>query len=229
MTIIIQYDSFGYHAQIQSFIQLFNNISEYCNLSDTVDTYKFKKYCPFFSLNCKNYIKNDLHIQQIERIGFKTSLYLSKSFYDGKNLWLVKAIDLNRGRCIKIGDSINKIQKLIQKFYGGIYRDFKDCENDEDLKTIFEQREIEENTTKSDQKPLNNIIGKNKYTNKDRKEDKKEDKKDFKKDDKNIKKYKSSVILLQKYLEKPLLYWGRKFDIRMWVLLTHKLEVYVFK
>jgi hypothetical protein len=99
------------------------------------------------------------------------------------------------------------------------------------LKSIIEHREEEEE--KIDKKMINNIPGRIKIDTKDRKEDKKEEKKEekkeIKKEDKNIKKYRSSVILLQKYLEKPLLYWGRKFDIRMWVLLTHKLEVYVFR
>ena len=41
--------------------------------------------------------------------------------------------------------------------------------------------------------------------------------------------YKSSKIILQKYIENPLLYNGRKFDVRLWVLLTHKMEIYMFK
>jgi len=40
---------------------------------------------------------------------------------------------------------------------------------------------------------------------------------------------KSKKFVIQKYIEKPLLINGRKFDIRMWALLDHEMNVYLFK
>ena len=40
---------------------------------------------------------------------------------------------------------------------------------------------------------------------------------------------KSRTFVIQKYIERPLLIHNRKFDIRVWVLVTHEMKVYFFK
>jgi len=40
---------------------------------------------------------------------------------------------------------------------------------------------------------------------------------------------KSDVFVLQKYIEKPLLICKRKFDIRLWVMISPEHKCYYFK
>jgi hypothetical protein len=124
------------------------------------------------------------------KIGYRTSCFIPENFYDGQNMWLVKAPNLNRGRCIKIGNSTEEIKNIIKKFYDGILRDFKNSETEEQSR----------DSTDKNKRIVN-----------------------------DYRRYRSSCVLLQKYLEKPLLYWGRKFDIRIWVLYSHRHAVYAFK
>jgi hypothetical protein len=35
--------------------------------------------------------------------------------------------------------------------------------------------------------------------------------------------------VIQKYIERPMLVNGRKYDIRVWVLLTHEMDLYFFR
>jgi hypothetical protein len=40
---------------------------------------------------------------------------------------------------------------------------------------------------------------------------------------------KADVFVLQKYLERPLLIDNRKFDIRLWVLITQDMRCFLFR
>jgi len=45
----------------------------------------------------------------------------------------------------------------------------------------------------------------------------------------NAFKIKHNNFIIQKYIEKPLLIWKRKFDIRVWILINQDHELYFFK
>jgi len=307
MTFPIRYESQNYINEISSFMQIFNNINKYIDTGLNNSEIDLKK-------NSKYKYRNLFDLELKGRIGYRTPFHIPKTHYCGRNLWLVKAIDLNRGRCIKISDNINGIESIIKHFYKGMKRSFfkmvtkemiddeeKDSDktncfskininnsNNEDISDIFDNKNNNNtihikynnnNMKKKDGFKKNiNLNKKGKlYNNKihlpilstsnntlidvnnvnESKKKKKDKSRNFlenriKNNDNNgnnkivftnlaqqkgyqiLKQnnpqtYQNSTIIIQKYIEKPLCYNGRKCDMRVWVMLTWDFNLYLFK
>ena len=156
-TICLQFSHQNFDKQLNNFKELFQNINKYCPKSNV----EFKDYFNLFLYRL---------------IDYGQTINIPKSFNDGKNLWIIKPVNLNRGRCIKVYNNLENIIK--------------------DLKEIRSNKKIINEETYSGKSSI-----------------------------------KCEYIMIQKYLEKPLLYQGRKFDIRIWILFITSEEkfVYIFK
>ena len=177
-TICLTLSHHTFEEQLDNFKILFKEIDKYTPKSDVVFSSLF------------NALLN-------KKIGSSQTINIPKTFNSGKNMWIIKPVNLNRGRCIKVLNNIDEILK--------------------EMKWIQTSKKIlisEGNNDNSKNKILNS-----------------EKKNSFEKEYINTNGIKCEYIMIQKYLEKPLLYQGRKFDIRMWIMFMTNREndVYIFK
>lgn len=202
----LNFDEFATYRD--NFKEIFDNINNYIYKNKSINTQAFDRTkIPY----------RELFPIDIQKYGYKFYCEIPQSHYAGKNLWIVKAPNLNRGRCIKVFDNFNEIIKFLNEMRKGNVNQYenikeKGCKNEDIKEEIIKEKKekININTVNNKEKDVKNIIVNNKYES---------DKGD----------YQSNIIILQKYIEKPFLYNGRKFDIRIWVLINHKMDIYMFK
>ena len=78
---------------------------------------KVKKYTTYFQIFNQKYFN---------KLGNKTNIRIPPTHYLGQNIWILKALDLNRGRGIIVVNNLDEIKKTLKKYYdGSMYEEFK--------------------------------------------------------------------------------------------------------
>ena len=131
-----------------------------------------------------------------------TPLYIDKEFLSEYNYWIIKPSDLYQGMCIEINNNMKEIFKICKKMFQGV-----------DKRLLINNINEEEN---------------NENEKVNEKENEKEND-EFKQTKKYSTMHCSNDIIIQKYLDYPLLYYNRKFDIRCFVLVDSNFNVYYCK
>lgn len=126
-------------------------------------------------------------------------------YYAGKNIWMLKPSWLSRGRGLELFQSLQELETLLKGYLSGYQaRDYSQMRYSD----------------KNEHSPVVDLrkgkVGGNQETASKNK----------------ISHFKAAtfpVFVIQKYLEKPMLYKSYKFDIRVYACLTQEYELFVFR
>ena len=160
------------------------------------------------------------NIQQYSSMNEKKRKYgtltMRETLYDGHNMWLFKPADANRGRGVNLFNSIDELKRLIVEHTSRAeskqFQNFAHANNiavanaggqpgaqQPAMAAPEEASAAATPAAATEKQPA------------------------------SIPQVKADVFVLQKYIEKPLLISQRKFDIRLWVMITPEHKCYYFK
>ena len=180
------------YDNIISYIVNFNDMSKNLNLKKEDERYSdIFKTMKFSIFGRRKDVPKDTWM-----MGSRTPLQIPDVHFEGKNFWLLKASNLNRGQCIRLVDSKEKFHEIIRDWSVGI--NLKGVNKGITDNNIQFKITNENNNQNKDEIPMSDT-------------------------------YVTQKIIAQKYIEKPLCYYGRKCDMRVWVLLTQDMKVFVYK
>jgi hypothetical protein len=99
-----------------------NYIIEYDDMNRSLDKEKNKeKYSKLFkTMKCNIYGRRKDVAKDTWMMGSRTPIQIPNTHYEGKNFWVLKASNLNRGQCIRLIDSKEKFHEIIKDWYQGI-------------------------------------------------------------------------------------------------------------
>ena len=197
-------------------------------------------------VNKNNNLKNDLitnrnysahfwfdkNFENLER----QYININKNFLSEKNYWILKPTDLYQGKCIEICNSFEEINKKCKNLFKGVEKIYvpeikKGDDSDDENFTNYSRINLnlnEENNFKAIgiKKNINEKANNSNNHTIEAKENLSNINNSFKKKVAYSKMYCSNELIIQKYLDRPLLYFKRKFDIRCFVLVDSNLNVF---
>ena len=200
---------------ISNSVNIQNTFNKIEKIMDLVNDNKYSK---------KNIISNQKYNEIFNEDKYFDSLknqyiYINKNFLSKKNYWIIKPPDLYQGKCIEICDSFEEFIKISKKIFKGVDKKLIPEQLDTFLKNDNKDNDTNNSESfKNSEKLLtfNNCMNITNYNI-----------------NLNARKklirsrmYSTNEIIVQKYLDNPLLYKNRKFDIRCFVLLDSNFNLF---